>query len=56
MEKCEIIPEFRTKFINSLHIGIHRTESNSTHRLIQELMQKERLKKKFKDLETLSLI
>lgn len=44
MEKCEIIPEFRTKFINSLHIGIHRTESNSTHRLIQELMQKERLK------------
>ena len=44
MEKCEIIPEFRTKFINSLHIGIHRTESNTGHRLIQELMQKERLK------------
>ena len=44
MEKCEIIPEFRTKFINSLHIGIHRTESNTDYRLIQELMQKERLK------------
>lgn len=44
MEKCEIIPKFRTKFINSLHIGIHRTESNSEDHLIQELMQKERLR------------
>lgn len=43
MEKGEIIPRFKTNYMNGLHIGIHRTESNSTHRLIQELMQKERL-------------
>lgn len=44
MEKCEIIPSFKTNYMNGLHIGIHRTESNTEHRLIQELMQKERLK------------
>lgn len=44
MEKCEIIPSFKTNYINSLHIGIHRTESNTGQRLIQELIQEERLK------------
>jgi len=43
MEKCKIIPKFQTNYMNGLHIGIHRTESNTDHRLIQELMQKERL-------------